>query len=124
VYLAREILAGRLSKATEEERDLAVSWSALAEGISDDRPRYGIRETPIRAQIRELIFGLEADLAAAGGEPRDWARAGERHAFADHTVCVVEPVRSDGGTYGGWYCLSRYLVAEGTERLIERVYLG
>src|SRR5690606_19301757 len=125
VYLAGEILAGRLSNATEEERDLAVSWTAAAEGLTDEWPRYGIREAPVRAQWREYLFELTADLVAAGGKPRAWARLGEQRELADGSVAVVENVTSDGGIYLGWYCVSRYPDHEARWRdLLERYHLS
>jgi hypothetical protein len=125
-YLAHAILDGKLSDTTEEERDLAVSWVAYLEDLVPDRPRYGIREDPLRAEQRAFMFELQADLRAVGGEPRDWGRLGDRLELADGTVLVVENVSSDGGIYPGWYCVSRYRgnpnLPEDT--LVERTVLG
>jgi hypothetical protein len=125
LHVARAILAGVLTDASDEEKDLAVSWTAFAEGLAP-RPRYGIREAPVRAAQREILLELEADLAAAGGAPRTWARLGEWHSLPDGTVLLVENVGSDGGIYEGWYCVSRY-PADDMGRptsLLERTYLG
>jgi hypothetical protein len=123
-YLARAILDGKLSNATEEERDLAVSWVAYLEEEDADRPRYGIREEPYRAEQRAFILELEADLAAADSK-RDWKRRGERRELSDGTLLEVDNVRSDGGLYATWYCVSRYpnALAPRRNELIERRYL-
>jgi hypothetical protein len=112
IYLAAEVLAGRLTGATHEERDLAVSWTAYAERLVEDRPWFGrpwfgLREAPERAEERAYIDELRVALTRVTGR-KPWYRLGERHHLCDGTTLVIEQRRADGGWYVGCYVVSRY----------------